>query len=138
MAIAKINANHTLHDRQCTANETPQSTSSTTFVPVTGATLTTGDLSLTANYTLFFAIAIEASLNNTTASFRFLSDGVPMETRTLFLKVKDQEVGFTFLNCETGIEAGDVFTVEWKTDKGTIEIEDFNFLIDGIQEVRVI
>lgn len=129
----------TFHDRQCTIDETSQTTSSLTFVDVTGASLTTTDLGQPEVYVLWFSVLVSASLNNTTASFRLTVDGVPSSMdRKLFLKVKDQDVGFTFMGCAEDVGTGSVFQAEWATDNGTLTLAEYNLVIDGIPSSRVI
>lgn len=127
----------TFHDRQCVIDENTQSTASTTFVDVTDATLTTTDLGSTGTYLLWFSVLLQSSLNNTEASFRLVEDGSPVGMeRHIILRIKEQDVGYTILGC---IEAEDgvVMKLQWKTDIGTITLQEFNIIVDGIPKIRV-
>lgn len=128
----------TFHDRQCSLNENSQNTSSTSFVNITGATLTTKDLGSTGSYVIWFTVLISASLNNTTASFRLLEDGSPVGAELhITLRTKDLDIGYTLTE---GIdsEANVVFQLQWKTDIGTLTLQEHNLTIDGIPSYRVV
>lgn len=128
------------HDRQFVIDQTPQTTSSLTFVDVTNAVLTTKDLAQTANYTVVFAFIISASVANTIATFTVNVNGVPMSQvpRTVSIKANNSDLGNTFLGVAETLEASDVIQAQWKTDKGILTMAEFNFLIDGIPVARII
>ncbi len=128
------------HDRQFTASAGSQTTSSPTFVDITGATLTTKDLSQESNYSLMFSFIVSPSVANTTATFRLLVDGVPFSPmgKSLLLKTNNADVSDTFLGFITGISAGEIIKFQWQTDIGVLTLSDFSFLIDGIPDARVI
>lgn len=131
----------TFHDRQFVNNENPESTSSTEFVDLPAAELTTKDLGVNGSYTLAFSMLISGSLNNTKASIRLLVDGVPLAdegTINVVLKVKDLDVGYTLHGIASSIPAGTVLKAQYKTDIGTITVTEFNIIMDGVSEARVI
>ncbi len=127
-------------DRQFVSNQIPQNTSSGTFVDVTGATLTTKNLRQDGNYLILLPVSVSASVANTTAQFRILVNGSPISgmPRNLVLKTSNTDVGFTFAVFTDGITDGDVFQVQWLTDKGTLTLNEFDFLMDGIAEELVV
>lgn len=130
----------TFHDRQFMANEDTEITSSTDFIDLPGAELTTKNLSIDGNYTLAMSILISGSLNNTIASFRLLIDGVPAapEETNIILKVKDLDIGYTLHGIATSIPSGTVLKAQYKTNIGTLTVTEFNILIDGIPQSRVV
>jgi len=128
----------TFHDRQCVVEESSHNTSSTIFVDLTGATLTTKDLGSTGTYVLFFSVLLSSSLNNTTATFQLLSGGSPIGgERAIFLRVKDLDIGYTLMSC-IDLEKDSVLQVQWKTDLGTITLPEYNIVLDGIPKYRVV
>lgn len=130
----------TFHDRQYVTNEDPKPTSDTDFVDLPGATLTTKDLGVNGNYALAFSLLLFASLNNTVACFRLVVDGVPFndDCVNITLKVKDADIGYTIHGVVPSIAAGVVLKAQFKTDKGTITVTDYNISMDGVSESRVI
>ena len=130
----------TFHDRQCMSSEAINSTTSTTYVDLPLATITTKSLAQLGDYTVMFSTLLEASLNNTTANFRVLIDGVPVDVNgtNIVLKIKELDVGYS-VNCVAeNVPEGAIIKVEYKTDKGTLTVEEFNLLIDGIPQSRVV
>lgn len=130
----------TFHDRQAMFNEDPESTSSTDFIDLPGAVLTTKNLSIDGNYTLAMSLLISSSLNNTVASFRLLVDEIPIDPgeTIITLKVKDLDVGYTLHGIATSIPSGTILKVQYKTSAGTLTVTEFNILIDGIPQSRVV
>lgn len=127
------------HDRQKMESTTPQNTASTTFVDVTDGTLTTKDLSQNGTYMMWVPILIQASLNNTLASFRLTLDGNQIgDVSTITLRVKELDVGYTFTGNLSGIGAGQVIQLQYKTDIGTLTLEEFSIMFDGIPTIRVV
>lgn len=128
------------HDRQAVIDQTAHTTSSLVFVDLPNATLTTKDLGEKGNYLLLFAIIISASVANTTASFRITVDGNPLTPmgRTLVIKTNNADIGVTFTGFGDDVPAGSVLQVEWKTDKGTLTLAEFNFVVDGVEESVVL
>jgi len=128
------------HDRQFIIDQTPQSTSSGTFVDITNATLTTKDLGETGNYTVSFGFLVSPSVALTVASFRLLKNGSPLGISSLMVSLKTlgQDIGVPFKADATGIVDGDVLQVQWFTDKGSITLAQFDFSMDGIPETRVL
>lgn len=138
--LGNINPDHTRHDRQFVVDQVSQNTSSLVFVDITNAILTAKDLEDEGNYDVIFSFMISPSVANTLASFEILVNGAPITImpRTLLLKTNGAQVTPTFLGFSEDIVAGDVVTVQWKTDKGTLTMDEFNFKIDGMVEDRVI
>lgn len=127
------------HDKQDIFDGSLNSTDSDVFVDVPGATLTTKDLSLPANYSVFMSVLVNSTANNTIAVFRALVDGNPFGTeRMIFLKVKGLDVGFTFPSIADGLEAGQVLQLQFKTSAGTLNLVEYGILIDGIAQSRVV
>jgi hypothetical protein len=128
------------HDRQSVSSQELVTTDSAIFVNIPGATLTTKDLGQSGNYNLFFTLLISATLNNTTAILRLCVNGIPtsLEGTPLLLKTKDLDISYTFPANATGIQANNVLQVQWSTDKGILSLSEFNILIDGIPDARVI
>lgn len=128
------------HDRQFVIDQVSQNTSSLIFVDITNAEITTKDLAVESNYSVFFTLIISGSVANTIASFQILANGGPisMMPRTVNLKTNNADLGATFMGAVEDINGDDVLQVQWKTDKGTLTLSEFNFFIDGIPEHRVI
>lgn len=130
---------YTSRDRQIAVDQSAQMTSSSTFADIPNATITTKDLGQAGNYTVEFATGVSPSVANTDATFRFLVNGSPVDVeRHITLRVNGAEVAPSFLALLTGLVDGDVITVQWATDKGTVTMDEFNFLIDGMAETRII
>ena len=129
----------TFHDRQSMESVIPQSTLSTTFVDITGATITTKDLSQDGTYQVLTPVLVSASLNNTLASFRITVDGNQVgDISTIALKVKDLDIGYTFTGTLPGISSGQELQIQFSTDKGVLTLQEFSFSVDGIPTSRVI
>lgn len=130
----------TYHDIQNVANGSSQVTSSTDFVDVPGAVITTNDLSVPSDYMMFFSILVQSSLNNTMASFRLLVNSIPFSELnvSLVLKIKEQDVGYTFMGVVRGIVAGDVLQMQWKTDKGILNLSRDDLMVNGTPSSRII
>lgn len=130
----------TFHDRQCMSSEAPSDTALTTYVDLPGADIVTKSLSQLGDYVILFSALMSASLNNTTANFRVLIDGVPVEVdgSNVRLKVKDLDISYS-VNCvaESVPENAEI-KVEYKTDLGTLTVEEFNLLVDGVPQSRVV
>lgn len=129
----------TFHDRQSVESAIPQSTTSLTFVDVTGAVLTTKDLSQDGTYQVLTPVVVQASLNNTVAEFRLTLDGNQIgDVSMIELKIKEADVGTTFAGTLGGISGGQVLKLQYRTDKGTLTVEEFTMAIDGIPTSRVV
>ncbi len=129
----------TFHDRQSEESESPQSTTSITFVDVVGASITAKDLSQDGCYQVVVPILVSSSLNNTTGSFRVTIDGNQIgNVSNIIIKIKELDVGFTFTGTLSGVAAGQVFILQYKTDKGTLTLSEFSFALDGIPSSRVV
>ncbi len=127
------------HDRQSMESAIPQSTNSNSFVDVDDAIITTKDLSQDGTYMIWVPVLVQASLNNTTASFRLTLDGDQIgDVSTIVLKVKELDVGYTFMGTLPGIGAGQVLQLQYSTDKGVLTLEEFSISVDGIPTIRVV
>ena len=138
--IGKQNLDYTFHDRQFVTSSNSQSTSSLTLVDIVGATLTLKNLEEEGNYTIFFSLIVSATIANTIVSFQLLVNGIPFSimTRDLTIKTNNNDVSDTFIGIGLNLIEGDIMQLQWKTDKGTVTLSEFNFLIDGIREERVV
>jgi hypothetical protein len=129
----------TFHDRQSMESTIPQSTASLVFVDVIGATITTKDLSQEGTYQIWTPVLVSASLNNTIASFRITIDDVQIgNVSEITLKVKELDTGYTFTGTLPGITEGQVMQLEYKTDKGTLTLQEFSIAVDGVPTSRVV
>ena len=127
------------HDRQKVESAVPQSTTSLTFVDVTGAALTTKDLGQEGTYQIMTPVLVQSSLNNTIASFRITADGDQIgDISIVELKIKELDVGITFVGELSGVSAGTVLQMQYATDKGTLTLEEYSVIFDGIPSIRVI
>lgn len=130
----------TLHDRQAAFSVSDQTTSSATFVDITGASLTACGLDVPGTYNGWFTFIVAASAANTIASFRITINGTPFEPigRQLIIKTSNQDMAVTFLLLITDIVCDDVIQMQWATDKGILTMEEFDMLFDGIRNDRVV
>ena len=127
------------HDRQLVVDQASYTTSSNSFVDLTNATITAKNLMQVGTYLGSFSVLLSPNVANTTATFRTTVNDIPVGTeRAVILKTNAADVGFTFLTEVTGVVSGDTIKVQWKTDKGTIAMTEFNIAVDGIPEARVI
>jgi len=128
-------------DKQCLPLEfaPEETTSSTSFVDIPGAVLTTNDLGEDGFYNIWFSILVSASLNNTEIAFRSMVNGVPTSTdgRGINIKTKDLEVGYTLMTCAT-IPAGSTIQAQWKTDQGTATLDHLDIIFEGAAVSRVL
>ena len=123
----------TFHDRQVVGSAMPSDTISNVFIDVPGAAITTKDLSQTANYNSWTSLLLSGSLNNSVATFRALADGSPIGSEVpVTLRSKDSDVGFTILGSINGINPGTVLNLQYKIDQGTLTLQEYAILIDGI------
>lgn len=128
------------HDRQAVNVAGPLTTTSTTFVDVSGATLTTKDLAQTVFYQIWVSIEIQHNNNNSTIDVRIIIDGAPSMSRTISFGPSgaDNPQSPTIIGSSTGIDAGSVIQVQWNTPSGTAQINDLEMIIDGVPDSRVI
>ena len=127
------------HDRQGIQSNTPQQTSSSDFVDIVGATITTKDLSEAGAYLGWASVLVQNTENNAVAEFRVTFNGVPVgNLAVITLRTKDQDVGYTFLADIDNVEPGTVIQLQYNTDKGALTIQEFALLMDGIPQSRVI
>ena len=129
------------HDRNSVTNEVPQSTNSSVFVDLVGASITTKDLGEDGNYQSLMPIIVNCTSNNTTISFRVLLDGNPVGSeKHIFVKTKDLDLGYTITSNLGGasLPPNSTIQVQYKTDKGTVEVTGFGIVSDGIPASRVL
>jgi hypothetical protein len=115
-------------------------TSSTEYVDLPGAIITTKSLAQLGDYIIMFSALMNGSLNNTTANFRVSIDGTPVDVNgtNVRLKVKDLDIGYAISCVAESVPENAEVKVEYKTDLGTLSIEEFNLLVDGVPQSRVI
>jgi len=129
----------TFHDRQATGSTTPQSTSSTTFIDITGATITTKNLGEPGNYAASTSLLVSNTNNNSTISIRATLDGVPVGVpATIKIRTKDLDIGYTLLTTISGIESGKVIQLQMATDIGTLTLSEYAISVDGVPDSRVV
>ena len=130
----------TFHDRQGMVSEDEASTSSMVHVDLPGASITTKSLAIEGCYIAAFSLLVSASLNNTTANFILLIDGVPANEDgvNIKLKTKDLDIGYTFNVVLENVPMESILKIQYKTDKGTITVSEFNAVIDGVPQSRVV
>lgn len=130
-----------MHDRQSVQSAASQSTSSSSFTDLVGATITTKNKGECFFYLSTMPIVASCTSNNTIVSFRVILNGVPIgNVKTFNLKFKDIDIGYTLTSDLGGIEIPEdsVIQVQYSTDKGTATISVFSILADGIPCERVI
>lgn len=129
------------HDRQAALGLDIQTTSSSTFSDIIGASITAKDLGEVGSYLGWISLLISNSNNNSDGLFRLLVNGDPVGTfATITLRVKDLDVGFSLNSNLAGVEivAGDVLQVQFATSSGTLTLVEFSLLVDGIPASRVV
>lgn len=130
----------TFHDRQGVISESEESTSSTVHVDLPGAAITTKSLSVEGSYISSFSLLMRASLNNTVANFILLINGVPLNNDGVSVKIKtkDLDIGYSLNVVLENIPMAAELKLQYKTDKGTVTISEFNIVIDGVPQSRVV
>ena len=131
----------TFHDRQGVDSTVRQDTTSTSFVDVTGATITAKDLGSIGAYLGWVSVLMSASLNNTIAFFRITLNSIPLGTSTqVSLRNKDLDVGYTIMGDLNGLDivVGDVIQLQMATSSGTLSLIEYSLLIDGVPASRVV
>ena len=129
----------TYHDRQRSQTLVPQNTSSNTFVPIVGISLTTNDLNQPADYNIMTCLIFSVSSANTIITLRLLVNGTPEGVeRAISVKTSNQDYPITLPSEVNGLVAGDVITGEYKTDKGTVTIQEATTSIHGIPLSRLV
>lgn len=138
--IGKQNLDYTRHDRQIVRVPGPIITTSTTFVDVPGATLTTKDLGELGNYQAWLSISVQQSNNNTAINFRAVINGFPGNTRTVDFgpASANNPQHATLLAQRDGVEPNIEIKLQWNVTAGTGQINDLVMMLDGVRELRVI
>ena len=128
------------HDRQQIVIVEPITTTSTTFVDIPGATLTTKDLSQTGVYQAFGSISIQQSNNNASISIRTVVDGVPRPERTINFgpNAANIPLPISIMAQAEGVVEGIIIKLQWKVSTGTAQINTLVSMFDGIPESRII
>ena len=128
------------HDRQAVNISGPITTTSATFVDISGAVLTTKDLGSLGDYVAWISIEAQHTNNNSSISFRLCVDGTPSMTQTVSFgpSSSGNPQNVSFIGDAKGIDADSVLQIQWSTSVGTAQINTLSFVIDGIPEVRVI
>lgn len=130
-----------MHDRQSIQSDGEQSTSSSDFADLVGATITTKNDNGCFIYHSVMPIVASCTLNNTIASLRVLLNGDQIgEVKTFNMKLKDIDIGYTLTSDLGGVEIPEnsALKIQFSTDKGTLTILSFSILVDGIPCERVI
>lgn len=128
------------HDRQKVVVVGPITTTSTTFVDIPGAILTTKDLGLTGNYQAWLSLSIQQSNNNSLINFRAVIDGVPGGVRSVDFgpSSADNPHHVTVIAQRENVVPNITVQIQWSVSAGTGQINDLIMMIDGIPEVRVV
>ena len=138
--IGSTNLDYTFHDIQFNLGETNLETTSDVFVDIPGAVIEASDLGEIGTYPGWFSFVIQGSSSNTTATFRVTINGVPPnpDGRAVLLKTNNQDFTDLIMGKMEGVVAGDVLQMQWKTDKGTLTLERFELMFDGVRTSRVV
>lgn len=130
-----------LHDRQeVVVAGLPVTTTSTDFVDIDGAVITTKDLGSDGTYMIFLSMGLNSSNNNSEVIFRGLVDGVPTQEREVPFgpgaggnpqAVELQAFG-------SGISVGTEIKLQWKVSSGTATLLATSVIIDGVPDIRVV
>lgn len=127
------------HDRQGVQVTGPITTTSATFVDISGAVLTTKDLGVDGLYLFILSAELEHTNNNSTIDIRVTIDGVPSMSRAVHFGPSSagnaQSISIPALSI---IDAGSVIQAQWETSGSTAQINDIEMVIDGIPENRII
>lgn len=128
------------HDRQDVIVQGPINTTSTTFVDIPGATLTSKDLGQNGNYQVWLSLSIQQSNNNTFINFRAVIDGVPGDGRSVEFgpSSANNPVHATLIGQSDSVEAGKLIKFQWSVSGGTGQINNFGIMMDGIPENRIV
>ena len=129
-----------MHDRQCVGSEEPHTTTSLVYVDLPDASITTKSVAEFGSYIITFSALMNASLNNTTANFRVSINGVPVDVNgtNIRLKVKELDISYPITCVAPNVPEGAIIKVEFKTDNGTLMVEEYNLTVDGIPESRIV
>jgi len=128
------------HDRQEISVDGPITTTSTTFVNIPGAVLTTRDLSQLARYLFWLSLGVQQTNNNTSITFRAVVNGVPKKERTVDFGpgAANDPQHATLVGQAEDIGPNTLIELQWKVSSGTGQINNLVMLIDGVPEERVI
>jgi len=129
-----------MHDRQCVGSEEPHDTTSLVYVDLPDATITTKSVAEFGSYIITFSALMNASRNNTIANFRVSIGGVPVDIdgTNIRLKVKDLDISYPITCVAPSVLEGAIIKVEFKTDQGTLMVEEYNLTVDGVPESRIV
>jgi len=130
----------TFHDRSAIMVEGPITTTSSTFVDIPGATITTGDLGEPAVYDFWINFELTHSNNNSSVSFRVTIDGIPGPVRTIARgpNTSNDPSIVSLANQSPPIGSSVAFQIQWSTPSGTATINDLTLSFDGIADSRII
>lgn len=130
----------TRHDRQDIIVDGPITTTSTTFVDIPGAELTTKDLGEAGNYQVWISLGVQQSNNNSSITFRTVIDGVAGEGRSIQFgpNMSNQPQHSTLIGQSDSVIAGKIIKFQWLVSNGTGQINNMRIMIDGIPESRLV
>lgn len=130
----------TMHDRQDIILNGPITTTSTTFVDIPGAQLTTKDLGSEGNYQVWVNVSVQQNTNNSSVTFRALLDGVAGEVLTISFgpAAANNPTIATIIGQNSSISSGSLVEFQWLVSGGEGQINNLTSLIDGIRTDRII
>lgn len=128
------------HDVQDVRLAGPITTTSSTFVDIPGAVLTTKDLGQLAKYMFWVATEVESTNNNSTIQLRATVDGTPgMSTSISFGPAGGgNPQTISLIGVGDAIESGEVIQLQWNVSVGTAQINSLTLMFDGIPEIRIV
>ena len=138
--IGSVNFDYTFHDRQETIVSGPVTTTSNTFVSISGASITTKDLNELATYEFWVSVELTSSSNNSTISLRGCVDGTPTASRAISFgpnSAGDPQT-IALIGKGIGVPAGTVIDIEWSVSGGTATLNSLKMMVDGIVDDRVV
>ena len=143
MSVAKQNLDYTEHDRQDIIVAGPITTTSTTFVDIPGAQITTKDLDEgdeTGNYQVFLSLSLQQSNNNTFVTFRVVINGVPGDGRTVNFgpNTANSPQHATLIGQAEDVIPGTFIKFQWLVGTGTGQINSLRMMMDGVRDSRVV
>jgi hypothetical protein len=128
------------HDRQAVQVAGPITTSSASFVPIPGATLTTKNLGQTGFYQFWVDLEAQHTNNNQTINIRACINGTPSGSRSINFgpNSANEPHSATLIGESANVPAGAVIQLEWSTTAATAQINELILMFDGIPDNRII
>jgi len=122
------------HDVQATKSSTPQVVSSTTFVDVTGASITANDLGEDGGYMVDFSASIKFTDDEETLTFRLQPGNIE---KAVTVKESDGNAYMIYNELLTGVDEDEI-KLEVKISASTASILNYNFRIFGTPEGSIV